>query len=211
LRISATTFGRRNLTGPLWYGISARSFFPHLDPFHYLEELFSTTADLIQWREKDLGEETMRPLVRLGSELAQATGKTFLVNSATWAALLESADGVHLTSTGSVADALRARRQSGRSEFLIGKSVHCVEEAIRSAEEGADYVLLGPVFDPLSKERERTPIGLDALRAAVEQVRVPIFALGGVDKTNADVVLRTGVVGVAGISWVKEEIEAHRG
>ncbi len=209
MRIFATISEKRNLTAPFWYGISARSFFPGLDPFRYLEALFGTTADIIQWREKDLPGELLRPLIRLGSELACATGKIFLINSATWAALLESADGVHLTSTGSVSEAVRARRQSGRGEFLIGKSVHSVDEAIRAAAEGADYVLLGPVFDPLSKGRQMPPIGLEALRAAVRQLQVPIFALGGVDKGNAAVVLETGVAGVAGISWVKGEMELN--
>jgi thiamine-phosphate pyrophosphorylase len=208
LRIFATISGKRNLTAPLWYGISARSFFPALDVSRYLEALFATSADIIQWREKDLSEESLRPLVRLGSRLAAATGKILLVNSATKAALLDAADGVHLTSTGSVHEAVEARRQSGRGNFLIGKSVHSVDEAIRVAAEGADYLLLGPVFDPLSKERQITPIGLGALRAAVKQVQVPVFALGGIDKTTADEVLKTGVAGVAGISWVKEEIQA---
>ncbi|RPJ85402.1 MAG: thiamine phosphate synthase [Acidobacteria bacterium] len=209
MRIFATISEKRNLTAPFWYGISARSFFPGLDPFQYLEALFRTNAHVVQWREKDLPADVLRPLVRFGSERAVETGKIFLINSATWAALLESADGVHLTSTGSVTEAVRARRQSGRSEFLIGKSVHSVDEAIRAAAEGADYLLLGPVFDPLSKGRQLAPIGLDVLRSAVRQVQVPIFALGGIDRTNAELVLETGVAGVAGISWVKEEIEAR--
>ncbi len=211
MRTFATISGKRNLTAPFWYGISARSFFPALDASRYLEALFKTSADIIQWREKDLPGQLLRPLVRLGSELAGETGKIFLVNSATRVALLESADGVHLTSTASVGEADRARRQSGRSDFLIGKSVHSVQEAVRAAAEGADYLLLGPVFDPLSKERQMAAIGLEALRASVERVQIPIFALGGIDEGNAAAVLQTGVAGVAGISWVKEEIEANRG
>ncbi len=211
MRTFATISEKRNLTAPFWYGISARSFFPGLDPSVYLESLFKTSADIIQWREKDLPEELLRPLVRLGSELAGETGKIFLVNSATRVALLESADGVHLTSNASLSEADRARRQSGRSNFLIGKSAHSVQEAVRAAAEGADYLLLGPVFDPLSKERQMAPIGLDALRSAVDQVQVPVFALGGIDKINADEVLQTGVAGVAGISWVREEIAVNRG
>ncbi len=211
MRTFATISGKRNLTAPFWYGISARSFFPALDARRYLEALFKTTADIIQWREKDFPGEWLPPIVRLGSELAGETGKIFLVNSAIGAALLESADGVHLTSTASVGEAVRARRQSGRKEFLIGKSVHSVQEAVRAAAEGADYLLLGPVFDPLSKERQLAPLGPEALRLAVEQVHVPIFALGGIDRTNARLVLETGVAGVAGITWVKKEIEARRG
>ncbi len=206
--IFGTISEKRNLTAPFWYAISARSFFPGLDPSHYLEALFETSADIIQWREKDLPAELLRPLVRMGVELAVRSGKLFLVNSATWPALVDGADGVHLTSQGSVAEAVQARRESGRSEFLIGKSVHSLEEAIQAGSEGADYLLLGPVFDPLSKSPERPAIGLGALCLAVEQVRIPILALGGIDKTNADVVLQTGVAGVAGISWVKEEIQA---
>ena len=205
--IFGTISQKRKLTAPAWYGISARSFFPRLDPSRYLELLLQTSADIVQWREKDLPAELLRPLLHVGAGLASQTGKIFVVNSATWPALLGGADGVHLTAKGSVSNSIQARTEAGRPEFLIGKSVHAVEEAVRAASEGADYVILGPVFDPLSKSPERPPLGVEALRAAVERVQIPVFALGGIDRRNAALVLQTGVAGVAGISWVKEEIK----
>jgi len=157
-------------------------------------------------REKDLTSEATTSLVRHGVTLSRKTGKIFLVNSHTRIALAEGADGVHLTSTQNVGEVVRAR---GRSEFLIGKSVHSFEEARQAEVEGADYVLLGPVFDPLSKERQMAPLGLNALRDAVERLRIPVFALGGVDKQNAEEVLKTGVAGIAGISWARDETKAR--
>jgi len=172
----------------------------------YLESLFNTSANLLQWREKDLNLRTVRPFVRRGGELARRHDRIFLVNSMVEAALEEGADGVHLTSKENVAEAVRACQAAGREEFLIGRSVHSVAEALRAEDEGADYVLLAPVFDPLSKSPVLAPLGLKGLGEAVERLRIPVIALGGIDRTNADGVLAAGAAGVAGISWLFEEL-----
>ncbi|HXK58963.1 MAG TPA: thiamine phosphate synthase [Acidobacteriota bacterium] len=199
---------KRNLSAPFRYAISSRLSFPSLDPVRYLDALFRTSAMIVQWREKDLPPEVAAPFVRHGIEVARRAGKLFIVNSYTSMALEERADGVHLTSLQSVAEAVRARNELARAEFLIGKSVHAVEEALQAEAEGADYLLLGPVFDPLSKAPQSPPLGLEKLRQAVERVGIPVIALGGIDKNNAAEVLQTGVAGIAGISWVIEEVEA---
>jgi thiamine-phosphate pyrophosphorylase len=199
-------FGKPDLKPPVWYGISARSFFPALRPAGYLKALFATSAEILQWREKDLGQEELAPLIVLGSELARATGKIFLVNTALDAALAGGADGVHLTSSQEVGPSVSRRREAGRAGFIIGKSVHSGAEAVEAERQGADYVLLGPVFDPLSKPAARSSLGLDGLREAVSLVRIPVFALGGIDRSNCGVVLATGVAGVAGITWLREEV-----
>ena len=64
------------------------------------------------------------------------------------------------------------------SRFLIGKSVHSVGEAIAAAADGADYLLLGPVFAPISKPSGTEPIGLSALAEAVAKVRGSDFCAG---------------------------------
>jgi thiamine-phosphate pyrophosphorylase len=165
-----------------------------------------TSAPVLQWREKDLRPEELTPLVVLGSELARASGKVFLVNAATEAALAGGASGVHLPSTREVGEAAGLRLDARRPDFIIGKSVHSTGEALEAERQGADYVLLGPVFNPLSKPAARAPLGLEGLQEAVTLVRIPIFALGGIDQSNSAVVLATGVAGLAGITWLREEI-----
>jgi thiamine-phosphate pyrophosphorylase len=65
---------------------------------------------------------------------------------------------------------------------------------------GADYILLGPVFSPLSKTSMQAPLGLSAIREAVQLTSVPILALGGITGSNAKSCIDAGAAGVAGIS-----------
>jgi thiamine-phosphate pyrophosphorylase len=197
----------RNLEPPLLYGISHRRAFPELDPLDYLELLFQTSAHILQWREKDLSAEENRPFIRRGVELSRESDKLFLVNSLVEVGLEEGTDGVHLTSDQEVIGAREARRQAAPKQFILGKSVHSLAEAVSAESEGVDYILLGPVFDPLSKQTNRRPLGGSSLRAASRMLNTPVFALGGVDDSNFEEVFESRVTGAAGISWIQHEID----
>lgn len=203
--------GLAGLPVPIRYGISCRLLFPELSVKDYLQFLFQTTAHILQWREKDLEEAASRPWVRLAVALARDSGKFLTVNSLVELALEEGAAGAHLPSSASLAKARRLREQAGRQGFLLGKSTHSLEEARAAEQEGADYIFLGPIFEPLSKEATRPPLGLDLLRCAAESLSIPVFALGGIQKSNLQAVLDTGVAGVAGIGWVRQEMREMLG
>ncbi len=193
------------LPSPFLYAISDRRQFPDWSTSHYLDLLMATSATAVQWREKDLPQTENQLLIRKGSHLARKRGKLFLVNSFWELAAREGADGAHLTSYQPLPAELRRWRQ-GRN-FLVGKSVHSVAEALQAERQGFDYVQLGPVFEPLSKESDRQPIGLAGLREAAQMLFVPVVAVGGIDEDRLSDVFSTQVIAAAGISWTKHEIE----
>ena len=197
--------GRPRLRRPVRYGISHRRLRPDLPLETYLTRLFEASCDILQLREKDLGPAVLEPLVGLGAELARRTGKVFLVNSAVGLALSGGADGVHLTSRGDTALVRSLVERAGRRDFIVGKSVHGRDEALRAETEGADYLLLAPVFEPLSKEGAGA-LGLDLLRRICHEVGIPTFALGGITEANAASVLEAGAAGFAGITWLHREL-----
>ena len=198
--------GKHNLQSPILYGISNRRAFPNLEPLSYLELLFQTRADIVQWREKDLPAGQNRSFVQRGVRLASETGKLFLVNSLFEVALEEEADGAHLTSSQDVGEARRVRDRFGARPSLLGKSVHTLSEAERAEAEGVDYLLLGPIFDPLSKRSDRLPLGCSTLQEAVQTLSIPVIAIGGIDESNFEEVFQTGAGGAAGITWVQREV-----
>ena len=179
-----------------------------MDLNEYLGLLFATSAHWLQWREKDLDLTAHRPLLRLAAHLAHRSGRIFLVNSLVEPALQQGAQGAHLTSQQDLREAQRLRRQYRRPEFILGKSVHSEQAAQRAQREGADYVLLGPVFSPLSKPGYSPPLGISRLKATAQSLHIPVFALGGLSRRRFAEVLRANAIGAAGITWMEREIQA---
>ena len=212
MSIFSAILEKHDLAPPLLYGISHRRLHPDISLPHYLRLLFGSRADFLQWREKDLPVRKQIKWVEKGISLAHQNRKIFLVNSHTKLALSTGADGVHLTSKQSTAECVDMRSKAGReADFIIGKSVHTVRAAFAAELEGADYLLLGPIFDPISKESDRMPLGLPALREASYMLNTPVFALGGITLQSVETVRATTAVGVAGISWLSREISSGVG
>jgi thiamine-phosphate pyrophosphorylase len=134
-------------------------------------------AVAVQLREKDL---TGRELLALAHELRKicvAHGAPLLINDRIDVALACHADGVHLPSHSfAVRD---ARELLGKSK-LIGCSTHSIAEVEAANRCGADFIVFGPVFDPISKSAYGPAAGIEVLRAACEASDIPVYALGGI-------------------------------
>lgn len=131
--------------------------------------------------------------VRLAAlvDLVRAGLRTFAAGRADLCRLAGAA-GVHLSGDGlGVAE---VRRMLGPSA-LIGRSTHSLAEVAAAAEEGADYVVFGPVWATPGKG---PALGSEALREA-SQIGIPVLALGGVDAHRVAEAAAAGAWGVAGI------------
>ena len=84
---------------------------------------------------------------------------------------------------------------------MISKAVHDPSGASEADAQGADMLVLGTVFDTASKPGKETG-GLALVRAAVQGVRAPVLAIGGIGPANAGSVIEAGASGVAVISAI---------
>jgi thiamine-phosphate pyrophosphorylase len=109
---------------------------------------------------------------------------------------------VHLTTQSLPVSVVRA--SFGR-ELLIGVSTHSIQEAKAAKDGGADFIVFGPVFQPLSKPTYSSPVGIEALAGVISHVApLPVLALGGVDLDNAGKCANVGAAGVAAITMFDE-------
>ena len=154
-------------------------------------------ASVVQLREKDLSAGELFSLsVRLRG--LTKSHSLFLINDRVDVAQACGADGVHLPESGLPTPV--ARWVLGR-HALIGRSVHDVEAAKQAEADGADMVIVGPVFETQSKPGVPA-VGLKLITAVAKAVAIPVIAIGGIKPENAGAVIEAGAGGVAVISAV---------
>jgi thiamine-phosphate pyrophosphorylase len=148
---------------------------------------------IVQLREKDLEARTLWSWVDAILPIAEAEGSQLLINGRVdLAACFAPRAGVHLPEDGlRVGDA----RSLLGPNVVVSAAAHTVEDAVARTHEGATFVTLSPIFATPSKPNV---LGLEVLSRAV-RTGAPIYALGGIDETNAQDVLQTGVAGIAAI------------
>ena len=153
----------------------------------------------VQLRERDLCASN---LLTLAEEIRQVTvsrNSQLIVNDRLDVALSLAGAGAHLRSNSLPVSV--ARRILGPHR-LLGVSVHSVREVMEAEAGGADYIVLGPIYETPSKHRYGPPLGLSTLEAAVRAVRVPIVGIGGVTAARAREMRMAGAFGVAVITAV---------
>jgi thiamine-phosphate pyrophosphorylase len=164
-----------------------------------LEEALAGGVNAVQLREKHL---TSRDLYIMASKLRTVTARynaRLIINDRVDIALAVAADGVHL-GYGSM-PVREARRLLGSGK-LIGFSCHSRQEALTAQEEGADFITFGPVFHTPSKAPYGEPVGLYELGETSRLLSLPVFALGGIKRSNAEQAMAAGVHGIAMISAI---------
>ncbi|MCS7251663.1 MAG: thiamine phosphate synthase [Thermoflexus sp.] len=158
-----------------------------------IEEILAAGARWVMVREKDLPEDKLASLVQAVMGPARRAGAFVVVNTHASVAAACEADGVHLPQGFSVAE---ARRIVGPGRW-VGISAHNLEEALRGAEEEADYITLSPIFPSISKPGYGPTLGLDTLREVARAVPIPVIALGGITPENARACREAGAAGIA--------------
>jgi thiamine-phosphate pyrophosphorylase len=153
----------------------------------------------IQLREKDLTGRELLALARELRKISTAHGALLLINDRIDVALACEADGVHLPADSfMVRD---ARELLGKSK-LIGCSTHSIAEVEAANRAGANFIVFGPVYDPISKSAYGPAAGVEALREACEVSDIPVYALGGITLERIEELSECELAGVAVIGSV---------
>lgn len=153
---------------------------------------------IVQYRDKAADKKSYLSTAKKLAALARKHGATLILNDH-WAIVKEAgADGVNVGQEDLKKNSFASIRRRLGEEAIIGVSVSSLAQAKQAQKLGADYLGVGPVFStPLKQEAQA--VGLKGLKKIVENTKVPVVAIGGIDKTNVKQVLDTGCSRVAAI------------
>jgi thiamine-phosphate pyrophosphorylase len=84
---------------------------------------------------------------------------------------------------------------------MIGISTHAPAQAQRAVDAGADYIAIGPIF-PTGTKPAAKPVTLEYVRWAAGNIRIPWFAIGGINLQNLDDVLTAGAKRICVVSAI---------
>ena len=151
------------------------------------KECLRSGIRIIQYRDKSRESQGFYQNARLLKKII-ADKALFIINDRADIARLVDSDGLHLGQDDLPIEA--ARRIIGRDK-IIGKSCHSLKQAILAQKEGADYISIGPIFTTPTKP-DYPVVGIALLKSAIEKIKIPITAIGGIDKTNIGLVRASG-------------------
>ncbi len=172
-----------------------------------LQRTLTVSGLTIQLRERDLSARELLILVREVQALTSSHRSQLLINDRIDIALALEGTGVHLRSNSLPVSVVRKLLGAQR---LLGVSVHSVEEALEVESQGADYIILGPIYETPSKQMFGPPLGIHTLEKACRLVRIPIVGIGGVTAPRARAMRHAGAFGVAVITAIlsAEDVES---
>jgi len=173
---------------------------PHgQDPTGVLDAALRGGVDIVQLRDKELADDELVTAAEPFRRACAAHDALFVLNDRPDLVERCGADGVHVgQGDASVTD---ARRLVG-AERLVGLSVTTAAE-LAVADVDADYLGVGAVFGTPTKP-DATGAGLDLVQAARDMVRVPWFAIGGIELDTVQAVARAGAPGVAVVRAIRD-------
>jgi thiamine-phosphate pyrophosphorylase len=169
------------------------------DLLQVLEQVLDGGVKAIQLREKDLSSRDLFSLAERSRTLCQAYQAALFINDRVDVALAVDAAGVQLSKTS--LPLVTARALLGPQK-IIGRSTHSLQEAKEAKQNGADFIVFGPVYFTASKAAYGAPQGLAVLKTIVDNISLPVYAIGGIKAENIKSTKNCGVRGVALISAI---------
>jgi len=190
--VDATRVGSERLADArLYVLIDGR---PSLGAFErFARTLIAAGVDVIQLRDKKLGDRELLERARALRQWTDGTKTLVIVNDRPDLAALARADGVHV---GQEELSVKDARTIVGPRRLVGVSTHSIQQARQAVLDGANYIGVGPTFPSGTKHFDEFP-GLNLLREVAAEIRLPAFAIGGIDASHLGEVLAAGFTRVA--------------
>jgi thiamine-phosphate pyrophosphorylase len=170
-------------------------------PREWLSAAIRGGVDIVQLRDKTLGDEGLVTAAREFRAAADAGGALFILNDRPDLVEACGADGVHVGQEDASPSAARALVGP---HAIVGRSTHEPAQAdAADAHPDVDYLAVGPVHLTPTKPG-RPAAGLGYVSYAAGHVRRPWFAIGGLDGDNVAEVVERGATRIVVVRAITE-------
>ncbi|MDQ1340309.1 MAG: thiamine-phosphate pyrophosphorylase [Campylobacterota bacterium] len=179
------------------YLITDKKLSPYENIENYLIPALENGVKIVQFRDKESGEEELLRVSLKIKELCKKYNALFLINDFVDLAKEIDAGGVHIGKDDE--ECTLARRVLGKNKII---GVSCYGDVFRAKEfehRGASYVAFGAFFASPTKPNAPT-ISINTLQSAKKLLKIPICAIGGITLENAPLLKNAGADMVAVIS-----------
>lgn len=169
-----------------------------------IEDALKGGVDILQLREKDRTDREILALGKKVKKLCDSYKVSMLIDDKphlAWALGV----GVHLGSDDMPISL--ARKLLGR-DALIGATAKSVEKAKMCEAEGADYLGVGAIYETKTHVKtKRTSV--ETLREIKENVAIDVYAIGGLNIDNIDILKGSGADGICVVRAIMDSPKVY--
>ena len=162
------------------------------------EEALQGGVTLLQLREKNRTTREYLSLAEKVHELTRRYGVPLLIDDRLDVAMAMDAEGVHL---GQSDLPIHIARRILGPDKIVGATAKTVPQATEAYEQGADYLGVGAIY-PTTTKVKTVLTSTDTLRDICKAVPIPVNAIGGLNKTNIDVLCGIPIAGICVVSAI---------
>ena len=161
-----------------------------------IEKILLAGVKIIQYRFKNGTDKNhLKEAIQIKS-LCKKYNSLLIINDRIDIALASNADGIHLGQDD--IDITTARKLIGSSK-IIGVTANNQTDINNAIKNGCDYIGVGPVFQTFTK-KNKEPLGIEKIKDLTKEIKIPWFAIGGINKENISSLKINGIRKVALVS-----------
>ena len=176
------------------------------DFYSCIEEAIESGVKIVQLREKNISTKDFYEKALKVKEICKNYEVLFIINDRLDITQAVEADGVHL---GQSDMPIEKAREILKDKFLIGATARNIEEAKKAELLGADYIGSGAIFGTSTKDNAKK-LEMEDLKKIVNSVKIPVFAIGGININNVSMLKNIGLQGVCSVSGILSEKDCKK-
>lgn len=182
-----------------FYGITMES-----DSIGTCKKLINLGAKMIQYRAKSLSDrEMLKEAIKI-RELTKQSCVVMIVDDRVDIAIITQADGVHIGQEDIPPSVIR---KISPKNFIIGLSVHSIDQVLSEEVSFVDYIGVGAIFP--TKTKDAAVIGVEVAREILQISKKPSYLIGGIKLSNIDSIKSLNAYGFTSITDVLYNDDVH--